>query len=447
MNSKDLTYSKLIHRLNSKITLSLIIIIVFISLIGAYVAFQPQTKNYSTYGTINNKLDFSINLFDNSTISLSQFKGQVVLLDFFATWCFPCTQQVPILQSIHQQFPNVVIISVSVYKNDTYKDLANYKSKYGPINWYYGKDAGVNGVLSSLTKFNIQGIPTSVLIDKSGNIADMHLGIASKTDLIAWIKHETVPYVTVVLYGLELNSSLGLLLFFLIGLYVALSPCLFPILPTTIMNILYKQNESQRNTAQQGEGSRNSQSSVYILSLWSGIVISFGIIIVASSILALFVIENYLFLNFIFGGIMVIFGIIMFIPSFESRFAFNSLSSNILSRFQKSSFNYVDLFLLGSVYSIIAFPCAGPAILAMLPLLIGTANPLFTSAALLAFAIGILIPYLLIGKLISATGTKFISNIRNSYKYIKITTSILIIVIGLLLAWPYLGGPSILTFA
>lgn len=445
MNSQDFSISKLSHKFNSKIGVSFIIIILFLSLIGIYLAFQPQNQNYTSYGNISDKLDFSIKLFDNNTINLSQFKGKMVLLDFFATWCYPCKLQVPILQNIHNQYPNLVIISVSVYQNDSYNELATYKAQNGPINWLYGKDAGVNGTLTSLSKFNIQGIPTTVLINKNGNIANMHLGIISATVLTSWLKDETLPYVSVVLYGLELNSSLGLLLFFLIGLYVALSPCLFPILPTTIMNILYKENE-YRNNSPQGESAKNNRSYTSILSLWSGIVVSFGIIIITSSILAMFVIENYLLLNFIFGMVMILLGIIMLIPFLESRMGLSDLSSRILTRFQESSFGTIDLFILGSVYSIIAFPCAGPAILAMLPLLLGTANPFFTITALIAFSLGILLPYLIIGKLATSGGSKFISNVRNSYRIIKISTSILVIIIGLLLAWPYLGGPSILTF-
>jgi len=298
-----------------------------------------------------------------------------------------------------------------------------------------------------LTKYKIQGFPTLVLLSKDGIISNKHLGVTSETDITAWIKQETLSYVTVVLYGIELNSSLSLILFFLIGLYIALSPCLFPIMPLTIMNILHREdNDNERNKKEYSEKPITRSNNV-IIPLWAGIVISFGIIILSSSIFSLFLIQNYLLLNFIFGAVMIVLGIIMVIPSLESKLNRFDFSNRILNNFQHSKFSNLDLFFLGSVYAIIAFPCAAPAILAMLPLLLGTANPLVTITALGAFSIGILIPYLFIGKITTATKSNLLRSMRNSYKIIKILTSILVIIIGLLLAWPYLGGPSILTFS
>lgn len=430
----------------SKSGLTFLLILVFISSIALYLAYLPQEESYSSFGNIDNELDFDIILFDNSTVSLSEYKGKVILLDFYATWCYPCKLQVPILRDIQNNYPEITIISVSAEINDSYQDLLQYKTENGPMNWDYGKDKGdINGELTSLTKFRIIGYPTIVLINENGEISKYHLGITSYSELSSWIEKESIKYSSVIIYGFELSSSLGIILFFLIGVYIALSPCLFPILPTTIMNIMYKESQNWDSETNKYILSSN-KSNYWILSLWSGIVVSFGILIVFSSIIAIFLIQNYLFLNLIFGVVMILIGIVMFVPKIEYKLMLIIPSIPIINKFRKDNLDGFDLFLLGSSYSIIAFPCAGPAILAMLPLLIGSINPIWTMSALIAFSIGILIPYLIIGQLALRSSKKFMTQIQESYKIIKIVTSMFIILIGLLLVWPYYGGPSILTF-
>lgn len=57
--------------------------------------------------------DFSVTN-DGKTVSLSQFRGRVVLLNFWASWCPPCIDELPSLLALHQRLPQLVILGVSI---------------------------------------------------------------------------------------------------------------------------------------------------------------------------------------------------------------------------------------------------------------------------------------------------------------------------------------------
>jgi peroxiredoxin len=128
--------------------------------------------------------EFSLKSVDGKIVKLSDYKGKVVVVDFWATWCPPCRKGIPDLISIQSEFKkDVVVIGISLDQDKTLKDVGTFIKKYG-INYpvVYGdekvsKDYG-----------NIQAIPTSFVIDKNGNIVDKHVGLVSKDTYVNKIK-------------------------------------------------------------------------------------------------------------------------------------------------------------------------------------------------------------------------------------------------------------------
>ena len=114
---------------------------------------------------------------------------------------------------------------------------------------------------------------------------------------------------------------------------------------------------------------------------------------------------------------------------------------------QKESFSNFDLFALGSGYSFIALPCAGPIFLVILPLIIGNTDPVFTMAAISLFGLGLYIPYFVLIMVTTEARIHFISFIRDRYHIVKGFTAVLIIVMGGLLMWPFFGGPILFSLA
>ncbi len=119
--------------------------------------------------------DFTLVDTQGKKVSLSQFKGKVVIIDFWATWCPPCRRGIPDLISIKKEFKNkIVVIGVSL-DVETKKDVVPFIKNYG-IN--YPVVYATNQIVQDYG--NIEAIPTSFIIDKNGKIIKQHVGLTPK---------------------------------------------------------------------------------------------------------------------------------------------------------------------------------------------------------------------------------------------------------------------------
>lgn len=118
---------------------------------------------------------FSLASLDKGQISLSQFKGKVVYLDFWASWCGPCKQSFPWMNAMQEKFKSqgleVVAVNLDENVGDANKFLAGTPAKFtvafdakGQIPRQYG----------------VKGMPTSYLIDREGKIVYQHMGFNAK---------------------------------------------------------------------------------------------------------------------------------------------------------------------------------------------------------------------------------------------------------------------------
>lgn len=127
--------------------------------------------------------DFELKSTDGKTVKLSDYKGKIVILDFWATWCPPCRKGIPDLIDIQKEFgKDVVVLGISVD--------ADTKNNVVP----FIKDSGINYTVAYaddevVQKYGgIESIPTSFVIDKKGNIVDRHIGLVPKEEYIKQIK-------------------------------------------------------------------------------------------------------------------------------------------------------------------------------------------------------------------------------------------------------------------
>ncbi len=108
---------------------------------------------------------------DGKEVSLSDFKGKYVYLDFWATWCGGCRMDMPYLKKLQSEYKdkNIVFVSISLDRNiQNLKDFINEKKMEG-INLFVGNKGFDSDVARS---YQVFGIPSYKLIDKEGIIID-----------------------------------------------------------------------------------------------------------------------------------------------------------------------------------------------------------------------------------------------------------------------------------
>jgi peroxiredoxin len=114
---------------------------------------------------------FTLNDLSGASRALSQYKGQVVMVNFWATWCGPCQQEMPLLDQMYKKFKPVgfTLIGVNVDKDaPPVKDLLARK----PVSFPVLLDP-TNAVSKA---YHLDEMPSSVIIDKTGTIRYVHRG-------------------------------------------------------------------------------------------------------------------------------------------------------------------------------------------------------------------------------------------------------------------------------
>jgi len=105
------------------------------------------------------------------TIDLAQYKGQVVMINFWATWCGPCRQEMPLLQDIYTKYKPMGFTLIGVNVEPSTGDPEGWLSKLPkPVTFPVAFD--VDSKVSKLYK--VAGMPTTVFIDRKGNVREVH---------------------------------------------------------------------------------------------------------------------------------------------------------------------------------------------------------------------------------------------------------------------------------
>ena len=126
--------------------------------------------------------DFEVTTLDNVKTTLSQYRGKIVILDLFATWCPPCRMEIPHLVDLQREHSDdlaVVGLSFDQTSADKVKQFAREMKINYPL--YWGND--------NIAKYvNLRGIPHLVILDQKGVAQKSYVGYQDKSVLIAEIE-------------------------------------------------------------------------------------------------------------------------------------------------------------------------------------------------------------------------------------------------------------------
>ena len=150
--------------------------------LAAVVLFAIGCSNGVSQEVGSQAPDFTLNDINDKTTGLSEFRGKVVILDFFADWCPPCRQEVPDFIALENEYgpEGLAIIGVAVVPK---QDASRFAKEMG-INYPVLVD---DGKVSNLYG-PIRSIPTTFIIDKNGMIAKKYIGFRPKSVFEADVK-------------------------------------------------------------------------------------------------------------------------------------------------------------------------------------------------------------------------------------------------------------------
>ena len=96
-------------------------------------------------------------------VDLTGKKGNITILNFWATWCLPCKREMPSLERLSQNYPNIKIYAINMEKPNKLRTRDFYKNiGVTGLNIYFDPEFNL------VKKFKMRGMPTSILIDKNG---------------------------------------------------------------------------------------------------------------------------------------------------------------------------------------------------------------------------------------------------------------------------------------
>ena len=148
-----------------------------LSLFGASMKVKAQSPTPLTdeYSVVVEEAvpapNFTLKNLDGKNVSLSDFRGKWVVLDFWGSWCIWCVRGIPEMKNIYQELsPKVEFIGIDCGDTDEVWRDAVKKYELPWVNVYCPEDNSILG------DYGIQGFPTKYVIDPEGNIYDLVIG-------------------------------------------------------------------------------------------------------------------------------------------------------------------------------------------------------------------------------------------------------------------------------
>jgi peroxiredoxin len=115
--------------------------------------------------------DFTLPARDGGNVRLSDLRGQVVMINFWATWCGPCRQEMPLLQQIQAKYEPLGFTLVGI---NVEPDSAAAMTWLKQVSVSFPILFDQKNVVAE--QFGVQGMPSSVFVDRAGNVRYVHRG-------------------------------------------------------------------------------------------------------------------------------------------------------------------------------------------------------------------------------------------------------------------------------
>ncbi len=162
--------------LKSRLTVFIIIIFILFPITSDSM---KASKNDLPIGA--QAVDFTLtSIPDNITFSLSDFRGKIILLDLFATWCGPCKTALPYINRIAHSYEDLIVISIDIDSDETEEQVLEFKNEFN-MTWIVALDNN-SGVWSN---YGTGYIPTMYVINQTGFVHYQEIGFDNDNVILA----------------------------------------------------------------------------------------------------------------------------------------------------------------------------------------------------------------------------------------------------------------------
>lgn len=172
-------------------------VVLLVLLGGVYLLYGRNSQNKDISGTgqdivggnksetnLNAAYDFELTDLEGNTVKLSDYRGKIVFVNFWTTWCPPCRAEMPEFNEADKEFKekdDVVLLTVNLTngaKGETEEAVRKFVNENG-----YTMKVLLDKKGTAAKKYNITGIPTTYVIDTEGNIYTYNVGQTDKATL------------------------------------------------------------------------------------------------------------------------------------------------------------------------------------------------------------------------------------------------------------------------
>ncbi|HLV08708.1 MAG TPA: TlpA disulfide reductase family protein [Halanaerobiales bacterium] len=162
--------------------LVLLILLVLYTGLSYYLKIWPFTNNNIEEVPVGTEIgerapDFSLDLINRKQLTLSELRGKIVFLNFWATWCPPCQAEMPDIQKLHNEHENISILGINVQENKATVSEYMMSNRYS-----FPVVLDNKGEVSR--KYLVRGIPTTYILDENGVIIARHIGPLSYEQML-----------------------------------------------------------------------------------------------------------------------------------------------------------------------------------------------------------------------------------------------------------------------
>ena len=140
----------------------------------ALVAFQMRRNGPLAAGRVGQgerAPEFTLQTFDGESVALADLRGQVVVVNFWASWCLPCEEEAAILESVWRQYQDRGVVFLGVDYVDTETQARGYLERFD-ITYPNGPDLQTR--ISHL--YRVRAVPETFVVDRDGLLAEVFVG-------------------------------------------------------------------------------------------------------------------------------------------------------------------------------------------------------------------------------------------------------------------------------